>query len=73
MAVPHPNATVGLASGIGGGQIVVNVAEALGYNISTGWGITIAGALSGIVLFIGRHGILGAWNVIKHGGGTTEP
>lgn len=63
----HPNATVGTISGIGGGELVVNVAKAFGYNISTGWGIAIAGAVTGVVLFVGRNGVVGVWQRILHG------
>ena len=63
----HPNATVGAVSGVGGGQIVVNIAKALGYTISTGWGITIAGGLTAVALFIGRNGIKGVWRKLMNG------
>lgn len=66
-AIPHPNATTSLVSGIGGGEAVVNIANQFGWHISTGWGITIAGLLSGAVLFIGKNGIAGAWARIMHG------
>jgi len=69
----HPNATVGTISGIGGGEIVVNVAQALGYHISTGWGITIAGALTGLVLFVGRNGVKGVWSFFVHGSKGPSP
>lgn len=67
LVASHPNAIVGTVSGIGGGEIVVNVAHALGYSISTGWGITIAGAVTGLVLFIGKHGLAGIKARVLHG------
>lgn len=63
----NPNAAVGTVSTIGGGEIVVNIAKLFGWSISTGWGIAIAGALSGLVLFIGREGVVGVWNTVVHG------
>lgn len=66
-ALPHPNATTSLVSGIGGGEAVVNIANQFGWHITTGWGITIAGLVSGAVLFVGRNGFAGVWGILKHG------
>lgn len=67
MTIKNPNALVGGIAGIGGGQVVVNIADAFGWNISTGWALTIAGAATYVVLFIGRNGLVGCWDVLKFG------
>ena len=69
MTVKNPNALVGGASALGGGEIVVNLARLFGWDISTGWALAIAGAASYVVLFIGRNGLVGCWNVVKFGTG----
>lgn len=63
----NPNALVGGLAGLGGGQFVVNVAQWLGWHISTGWGLTIAGGATYVVLFVGRSGFKGVWNLLKYG------
>lgn len=63
----NPNAATSLASTIGGGQAIVNIAQAFGWHVSTGWGITIAGAASYVVLFVGREGLAGVWHGLMHG------
>lgn len=65
--VKNPNALVGGVAGIGGGQIVVNLASACGWDISTGWALTIAGAATYVVLFVGKNGLVGVWNLLKFG------
>lgn len=67
MTTKHPNAITATGSSIVGGELVVNIAKQIGWAISTGWGIAIAGALSGFVLFIGRDGLAGAWHLLIHG------
>lgn len=69
----HPNALVGTGTTIGGGEIVVGLADRLGWTISTGWGIAIAGAIGGVFLFIGRNGFRGVKRVILDGTGGTSP
>jgi hypothetical protein len=69
----NPNALVGGISGVAGGEIVVNIAKLFHQHISTGWGITIAAGVSYAVLFLGRNGLAGVWNLIMHGGKTSPP
>lgn len=73
VTVKNPNALVGAVSGIGGGQIVINLARLFGWNVSTGWALTIAGAATYVVLFVGRNGLVGVWHVLKFGAGNTPP
>ena len=63
----HPNAVIGGAAGIGGGEIVVEIADRLGWTLSTGWGIAIAGGITSVVLFVGRNGLKGVWRTVVHG------
>lgn len=64
----NPNALVGgPISTLGGGELVINIAKAFGQNISAGWALTIAGAVTYAVLFVGREGLAGVWNLVKHG------
>lgn len=67
MTTKNPNALIGGLSGIGGGQIVVNLAKLFGWNISTGWAITVAGIASYVVLFVGKSGFAGVWRLLKYG------
>ena len=67
--VKHPNAAVA------GGTSSVGVALVwfLGNvwpkaPISAELGATIAGVASTVLLFVGRNGIVGVWEAIKHGG-----
>lgn len=69
----NPNAAVGGISTVGGGEAIVNIAKLFGWSISTGWGIAIAGGIAYVVLFIGRNGITGAWNVMLRGNSKTAP
>lgn len=71
MSFKNPNAFVGGGSALIGGQIVLNVAKALGYDLSSGWALTLGAALTSAVLFIGRNGFAGVWNGLKHGFGKT--
>lgn len=73
MEIKNPNALVGGIAGIGGGQAVVNVASAFGWDISTGWALTIAGAATYVALFIGRNGLVGCWRAVKFGTGGDTP
>lgn len=68
MNIKNPNATVALGAGLGGSQIVINLAQHLfGWGISTGWATAIAGGAASAVLFFWDKGIAGAWNRIMHG------
>lgn len=67
MTVKNPNALVSLGSTAGGGELVVEIADRLGYSISTGWGIAVAGAISYVVLFVGREGIRGLFRRVWSG------
>lgn len=69
MGTRNPNALVGGLSGIAGGQVVVNLAHIFGWDLSAGWAMTVAGVASYVVLFIGREGFAGVWNLLKHGTG----
>lgn len=64
----HPNAVVGSTSSIVGAELVVELAKDLfGWDISTGYGILIAGAVSAVVLAIGRDGVRGLWRRLLDG------
>lgn len=65
----HPNAFVGGLSGVGGGELVLTLSHQLGWDISAGWAVAIAGGLSYLLLYIGKNGFAGAWAVVKHGTG----
>lgn len=69
MAIQNPNALVGGVGGIGGGELVVNLARLFGWDISTGWALAVAGIASYVVLFIGREGFAGVWSLLKYGTG----
>jgi len=65
---PHPNATV--AGGTSGaGVALVWLLGYLGVHISAEVAVVIAGALTTLVLFVGRNGLAGVWNLVKHGTG----
>lgn len=64
-AKKHPNATVALISSVGLGSLVVQVCAHYGWNISTEWGLAIAGGLSTAALFLGRNGAVGTWRFVK--------
>lgn len=63
----NPNALVGLGGGVGGAQIVLNLARIWGWHISPGWATGIAGAATYVVLYIGREGLAGVWHGLMHG------
>jgi hypothetical protein len=69
----NPNASTSLLSGIGGGSFVVWVLGTFGVHISTYAGVAVAGALSGIILFIGRNGFQGAIDRIRYGSAGKPP
>lgn len=66
-AIPHPNATVGGLGGGLGAEAVINISRVFGWNISAGWAVWVAAAATGVVLFIGKNGLAGAWGRIMHG------
>lgn len=62
----HPNATT--AAGTGG--LAVFVVWLLGHfhvALSAEDGAIVAGVVATVVLFVGRNGLVGLWNLIKHG------
>lgn len=64
----HPNATVGGGTGAGLGALIAWLASNVFHlHLSAEEGAMIAGVVSAVALFVGRHGILGAWNALKHG------
>lgn len=69
MTMSNPNALVGGGSALVGGQIVLNAAKWLGYDLSPGWALTLGAGLTAVVLFIGRNGFAGVWNGLMHGFG----
>jgi hypothetical protein len=73
MNLRNPNALVGGGSALIGGQIVLNVAKALGYDLSPGWSLGLGAALTSAVLFVGREGFAGVWEGLKHGFGKQTP
>lgn len=66
----HPNALVGGVSGIGGGEAVIEILDALGVHVSARAGVAIAGAIVTVALFVGRKGVKGVWNLIVNGSGS---
>lgn len=70
----NPNALIGgPVAGLGGGQIVINIAKAFGWDVSAGWALTVAAAATYAVLFIGREGLSGVWGVLMHGNKPAPP
>lgn len=69
MNLKNPNALVGSGSGFIGGELIVNIAKQFGWDISLGWGLGIASVCTGVVLFIGKNGFVGLWNLLKFGSG----
>lgn len=63
----HPNAIAGGVSGVGGGVFVVYLLHQFGYEVDPMLGAVIAGALSTVVLFVGRNGLRGALRAIWKG------
>lgn len=60
MTNPHPNATVGLTAGSGGGALLAWLLDgALGWNVPPVACAAIAGGVAGLALLIGRSGIVG--------------
>lgn len=72
MTIKNPQATTSLVSTVGGGELVVNIARLFHWSISTGWGIAIAGGISGAVLFVWDKGLLSILNRILHGNTPSE-
>lgn len=67
----HPNAIVGGASGLSGGALVVYLLGVFHVHPSLYVAGIIFTAASSLVLFIGRNGLAGVWNFVKHGTGST--
>jgi hypothetical protein len=73
MDVKNPNAIVGGGSALVVGQIVLNVAKAIGWDLSSGWALALGAGITSVVLFIGRNGFVGVWRVLKFGTGNSTP
>ena len=63
----NPNAIVGAGAAGVGGQIVLEVTSWFGWTVSTGLAIWIAAGIAGVVLFIGRDGLVGVWELVRYG------
>lgn len=63
----HPNAVVGGASGLSGGAIVVYLLGLFHVHPSLYVAGIIFTAASSVALFVGRNGLAGVWNFLKHG------
>lgn len=63
----NQNAAVGFASGGGIGALVIWLASVGGYDVPGPIAAIIAGAISGVVLFMGREGIRGVAHAIWRG------
>lgn len=69
----NPNALIALLGGAGGGQVVLTVANQFGWHISAGWASIAAGAVSYLLLYIGKDGFAGIWGGLSHGFGKAQP
>lgn len=69
--MPHPNAST--AAGTGGLAVFVVwlFGNVFHWSLSAEDGAVIAGAVATVVLFIGKNGMVGLWNLIKHGNNPT--
>lgn len=63
----NPQALVALGSGSGGGELVIAVLHHWGYDISTGWGLLIAGGVASATFYLWDKGLGGVWDRILHG------
>jgi hypothetical protein len=63
----HKNATVGGGSGAVGGLLAVTVVGWLGFAVSAQEGVLIAGAVTFVVLLVGRKGIRGIVRMVWRG------
>lgn len=68
MTNPHPNATTSAGSTTAA-VIIAWLAGHYGIDMGAETAIVVAGALTAVVLFIGRKGIVGVWAGIKNGFG----
>lgn len=68
----HPNATVALVTGSGGGSLVAWLLDDVAHlNVSAAACAAIAGVVAAAALFVGRNGLKGVWNKIINGSGAT--
>lgn len=65
--MPHPNATVAASTGGTSVLVVWLATNVFHWSLSAEDGAVIAGGVASIVLFVGRHGLAGVWNIVKHG------
>lgn len=72
----HPNAVVGGATGLTGGELIVELLQQHGVSLSPGWNVAIAAAFTFVALTLGKagaivmkSGLVGLWHVIVHGEG----
>ena len=63
----NPNAAVALTSGSGIGALAVWGLTAAGVGMPPEVGAVLAGAVSASVLFIGKNGLAGVWNLVMRG------
>lgn len=68
MTNPHPNATTSVGSS-GAALVIVWLAGHYGIDVGAETAIVLAGALTAVVLFVGRKGLVGVWAAVKHGVG----
>lgn len=69
-AAENPNAVVGGTSGVGGGAAVIYLLSLVGITVSGYGAVLIAGAITTVFLFVGKHGIRGFLRMIWRGSGT---
>jgi hypothetical protein len=63
----NPNAAVALTSGSGVGALAVWLLGVVGVDMPPEIGAVVAGAMAGVVLFIGRRGIKGVIDAVWSG------
>jgi hypothetical protein len=61
----HPNTVAALISSLGVGSLIVQGGARLGLHLDAQEGLYIAGGLTSVVLFVGRHGAVGTWRAVK--------
>jgi hypothetical protein len=67
MTNPHPNATTATGTAGVGVLAVWLLGNVFHIDISAETGAAIAGGVTAVVLFVGRHGVKGVWRALMHG------
>lgn len=66
----HPNASTAGGTSIFAAFIVWAAGHFGIVDLGAEEAVVVAGVLTTVALFIGRRGVVGIWNVVKHGTGT---